>query len=63
MAGTSPDVYDLTLNVKYTDDLNQEHVEQIDVPMTVRETQSRVESSGSGGGFWVWLRRLRGLGP
>ena len=63
MTGTSPDVYDLTLNVKYTDDLNQEHEEQIDVPMAVREAQSMVESSGSGGGFWVWLRRLLGLGP
>ena len=61
MAGTSLDVYNLTLNVKYTDDLNQEHGEQIDVPVTVREAQSRVKSSGSGGGFWVWLRCILGL--
>ncbi len=54
----------LTLRVRYTDDLNQEHEETLEVDLDVETpSDSSARSQASGGGFWTWLRRLLGLGP
>jgi hypothetical protein len=54
----------LTVKVTYTDDLNQDHEDTIELPVTVTELSSGATSStGSPGGFWTWLRRLFGLMP
>jgi hypothetical protein len=61
--GTDIGDYVLKLRVYYTDDLYQEHEETIDVSLTVTEATENESQSASAGGFWVWLRRLLGLGP
>lgn len=62
--GTETGDYSLTLKVAYTDDLNQEHEEYIVLEVTVIEASAELEtSSDSGGGFWLWLRRLFGILP
>lgn len=54
----------LTLKITYQDDLNQEHVETVKLTVDVEEAsiQGGMQASSTGG-FWVWLRRLLGLGP
>ncbi len=53
----------LTLRITYTDDLNQEHEVELELPVTVERSASEVEGPRTSGGFWAWLRRLLGLGP
>jgi hypothetical protein len=54
----------LVLRVAYTDDLNKEHEQMIELPVTVVEAVgSTTPSQGATGGFWLWLRRLLGLTP
>jgi hypothetical protein len=54
----------LTLRITYTDDLNQEHEATLELHAEVTEPTTDLNATqGSTGGFWVWLRRLLGLGP
>jgi len=52
----------IKLKVKYLDHLNREKQDEIDVPVTIIKRTKEVEAS-SGGGLWLWLRRLFGLTP
>ena len=62
--GTDVGEHTLTLKITYQDDLNQEHVETLRLTVDVEEASSPADmQSSSTGGFWVWLRRLLGLGP
>ena len=62
--GTEIGEYIMKLEITYTNDLNQEHVEtvklQIDLDKPLSQTNPQANSTG---GFWVWLRRLLGIGP
>ena len=54
----------IKFRIIYTDDLNQEHVTILELDIDVIEPSSNTtQTQGSTGGFWVWLRRLFGLGP
>jgi hypothetical protein len=54
----------ITLRIMYTDDLNKEHEVTLELRAEVAEPTADLNASqGSTGGFWVWLRRLLGLGP
>jgi hypothetical protein len=54
----------ITLRITYTDDLNKEHEATLELRAEVTEPTTDFNASqGSTGGFWVWLRRLLGLGP
>jgi uncharacterized membrane protein len=54
----------ITLRITYTDDLNQEHEATLELRAEVTEPTTDLNASQSStGGFWVWLRRLLGLGP
>jgi hypothetical protein len=54
----------ITLRITYTDDLNKEHEVTLELRAEVAEPTADLNASqGSTGGFWVWLRRLLGLGP
>jgi hypothetical protein len=54
----------ITLRITYTDDLNKEHEVTLELRAEVAEPTAELNASqGSTGGFWVWLRRLLGLGP
>ncbi len=54
----------ITLRITYTDDLNQEHEATLELRAEVTEPTADLNATqGSTGGFWVWLRRLLGLGP
>ena len=62
--GTDTGEHTLTLKITYQDDLNQEHVETLRLTVDVEEASSLSDMQASStGGFWVWLRRLLGLGP
>jgi hypothetical protein len=62
--GTDTGEHVLTLRITYQDDLNQEHVETLGLTVDVEEPSSQSDMQASStGGFWVWLRRLLGLGP
>ncbi len=62
--GASPGEYATGIKVAYTDDLNQEHEQTVELPVTVVEAvTSNSPSQGGAGGFWLWLRRLLGLTP
>lgn len=62
--GTETGEHTLTLRVVYTDDLNEEHVETVELTVDVVEVSFEADmQTGSTGGFWAWLRRLLGLGP
>jgi hypothetical protein len=62
--GTDTGEHTLTLKITYQDDLNQEHVEILKLTVDVEEAASQGDmQTSSTGGFWVWLRRLLGLGP
>ncbi|MCW3990111.1 MAG: hypothetical protein NWE88_08565 [Candidatus Bathyarchaeota archaeon] len=61
--GTDVGEHTLTLKITYQDDLNQEHVETLRLTVDVEEASSLSDTQASStGGFWVWLRRLLGLG-
>jgi hypothetical protein len=54
----------ITLRITYTDDLNKEHEATLELRAEVTEPTADLNASQSStGGFWVWLRRLLGLGP
>ena len=56
--------YTITLRITYTDDLNKEHEANLELRAEVTEPTAELNAlQGSTGGFWVWLRRLLGLGP
>ncbi len=56
--------HNIKLRIIYTDDLNQEHEVILDLDIDVIEPSSNTtQTQGSTGGFWVWLRRIFGLGP
>jgi hypothetical protein len=62
--GTDVGEHTLTLKITYQDDLNQEHVETLRLTVDVEAPSSQTDmQASSAGGFWVWLRRLLGLGP
>jgi hypothetical protein len=62
--GTDTGEHVMTLKITYQDDLNQEHVETLSLTVDVEEASSQGDvQTSSTGGFWVWLRRLLGLGP
>jgi hypothetical protein len=62
--GTDVGEHNLTLKITYQDDLNQEHIEILEFTVDVEEPSSQGDMQASStGGFWVWLRRLLGLGP
>jgi uncharacterized membrane protein len=62
--GTEVREHIMTLKITYQDDLNQEHVETMGLTVDVEEASSQGDMQASStGGFWVWLRRLLGLGP
>jgi len=54
--------HELKLSVKYRDHLNREHEEQIGLDISIGE-QIDDTPEPQDGGFWVWIRRLLGLGP
>ena len=54
--------YELTLTVKYRDHLNREHQEQIKLEIEIGNPINN-EPQPQQTGFWVWIRRLFGLGP
>jgi hypothetical protein len=54
--------HELKLSVMYRDHLNREHEEQIGLDITIGE-QVDDNPEPQDGGFWVWIRRLLGLGP
>ena len=62
--GASSGEYTAGIRVAYTDDLNQEHEQTVELPVTVAEAiTSTTPSQGGAGGFWLWLRRVLGLTP
>lgn len=54
--------HDLQLQVKYRDHLNREREETIRLSIEIGEPENN-EPQPQQTGFWVWLRRLFGLGP
>ncbi len=53
----------MRLKITYTDHLNREHEEVIELTAEVVEPQVEVRSAQGIGGFWLWLRRLFGIAP
>jgi hypothetical protein len=54
--------HELKLNVKYRDHLNRQHEEQVTLDVEIGETVEDIPQPQQGG-FWVWIRRVLGLGP
>jgi hypothetical protein len=54
--------HELKLNVKYRDHLNREYEEQVSLEIVIGEITEDTPQPQQGG-FWVWIRRLLGLGP
>lgn len=54
--------HELMLSVKYRDHLNREHEEQIGFTIDIGEIIDDTTQTQQTG-FWVWIRRLFGLGP
>ena len=54
--------HELKLSVKYRDHLNREHEEQVSLDMEIGKATDNTPQPQEGG-FWVWIRRLLGLGP
>ena len=54
--------HEVKLNVKYRDHLNREHEEEIGLSVEIGEPFDD-EPQTQQVGFWVWIRRLLGLGP
>lgn len=52
----------IRLRVKYLDHLNRENQDEVNLPVKVIQRAQEIEAS-SGGGFWLWIRRLLGLTP
>jgi len=62
--GTETGEHSLILRIVYTDDLNDEHTETVELTVDVVEASFEADmQTSSTGGFWAWLRRLLGLGP
>jgi hypothetical protein len=55
--------YDMKLNVNYRDHLNKEHEEGLAIGVEVSEKAAQEPQGPVETGFWVWIRRLFGLGP
>jgi len=55
--------HELTLNIDYRDHLNREHEEQLGFTMSVDGDATQPGQDAAPSGFWVWIRRLLGLGP
>ena len=55
--------HELTLNIDYRDHLNREHEEQLGFTMSVGGDATQPGQDAGPSGFWVWIRRLLGLGP
>jgi len=53
----------LTLSIDYRDHLNREHEEQLEFTMNVGGDANQPGQDAAPSGFWVWIRRLLGLGP
>jgi hypothetical protein len=53
----------LTLSIDYRDHLNREHEEQLEFTLSVGGDASQPGQDTEASGFWVWIRRLLGLGP
>ncbi len=53
----------LTLSIDYRDHLNREHEEQLEFTMSVGGDTNQPGQDAAPSGFWVWIRRLLGLGP
>jgi len=54
--------HELKLKIKYRDHLNKEKEEQINLEIEIGESENN-EPQPNQNGFWVWIRRLLGLGP
>ena len=55
--------HELTLRIEYRDHLNREHEEQLGFMMSVGDDANQPGQEAGPSGFWVWIRRLLGLGP
>jgi hypothetical protein len=55
--------HELTLSIEYRDHLNREHEEQLEFTLSVGGDASQPGQDTEASGFWVWIRRLLGLGP
>jgi len=55
--------HELTLNIDYRDHLNREHEEQLGFTMSVGGDANQPGQDAGPSGFWVWIRRVLGLGP
>jgi hypothetical protein len=55
--------HELSLNIEYRDHLNREHEEQLGFTVSVGGDAPQPGQDASPSGFWVWIRRLLGLGP
>ena len=54
---------DLKLRITYTDHLNREHEETVQLTVEVIEPITEIRPAQGIGGFWLWLRRLFGIAP
>jgi hypothetical protein len=55
--------HELTLSIDYRDHLNREHEEQLGFTMSVGGDATHPGQDAGPSGFWIWIRRLLGLGP
>jgi hypothetical protein len=54
--------HEMKLNVKYRDHLNREHEEELGIEIDIGKSVDG-DPLPQQRGFWVWIRRLLGLGP
>jgi hypothetical protein len=55
--------HEMTISIDYRDHLNREHEEQLEFTMSVGGDAPQPGQDAGSSGFWVWIRRLLGLGP
>ena len=55
--------HEITISIDYRDHLNREHEEQLGFTMNVGGDAPQPGQDVEPSGFWVWIRRLLGLGP
>jgi hypothetical protein len=55
--------YTMSVRVNYRDHLNREHHEDVGLGVTVTSAQSGGTTTPETQPFWMWVRRLLGLGP
>jgi len=53
----------MSINVKYRDHLNREHEELLELDVAVAGNVNDNTQTTEAPPFWVWVRRLLGLGP